>query len=80
MRTHAARFFGFGLPLLVSLGLPASGAMQIQDHVHAALFGFVDGEVKVWSAMGNVIYDFLPDSNFRPFIGAGVGGTIGAAQ
>ena len=31
------------------------------------------GEVKVWSVMGNLIYDFMPDSQFRPFVGVGIG-------
>ena len=31
------------------------------------------GEVKVWSVMGNIIWDFMPDSQFSPFIGVGAG-------
>ncbi|WGM37412.1 OmpA family protein [Caulobacter sp. NIBR1757] len=33
----------------------------------------VDGSVEAYTLMANVIYDFFPNSSFRPFIGAGVG-------
>jgi outer membrane protein OmpA-like peptidoglycan-associated protein len=32
-----------------------------------------DGSVKSYTLMANVLYDFFPNSKFRPFIGAGVG-------
>ena len=35
--------------------------------------GELDGEMKATSLMANVIYDFMPNSALRPFIGAGVG-------
>ena len=31
------------------------------------------GEIKASSLMANVIYDFMPDSTFRPFVGVGAG-------
>src|SRR5690606_12797047 len=35
--------------------------------------GKLDGEMRVGSAMLNVIYDFAPTARLNPFIGAGVG-------
>ena len=32
-----------------------------------------EGSVEAYTLMANVIYDFFPNSKFRPFIGAGVG-------
>jgi len=37
------------------------------------LCGNVDGSIEAYTAMANVIYDFFPNSSFRPFIGAGIG-------
>jgi len=31
------------------------------------------GSIKSYTVMANVIYDFMPDSSFNPFIGVGVG-------
>ncbi|NBU27714.1 MAG: porin family protein, partial [Caulobacteraceae bacterium] len=30
-------------------------------------------DLTAYTVMGNVIYDFFPDSSFRPFVGAGIG-------
>ncbi|MDB5424593.1 MAG: OmpA family protein, partial [Phenylobacterium sp.] len=35
--------------------------------------GKPSGDQKVWTLMGNVLYDFLPGSVINPFVGAGVG-------
>ena len=35
--------------------------------------GAPTGSVQVWSLMGNVLYDFMPDSTINPFVGAGLG-------
>jgi outer membrane protein OmpA-like peptidoglycan-associated protein/outer membrane protein W len=32
-----------------------------------------DGSVESYTLMANVLYDFFPNSSFRPFIGAGIG-------
>lgn len=36
--------------------------------------GRPNGDLNAYTAMGNVIYDFLPNSRLSPFLGAGVGG------
>lgn len=36
--------------------------------------GSPGGDLNAYTAMGNVIYDFLPNSKISPFLGAGVGG------
>ena len=35
--------------------------------------GSPSGDLEAWTLMGNVIYDFLPDSSINPFIGVGAG-------
>ncbi|MDB5449943.1 MAG: OmpA family protein, partial [Phenylobacterium sp.] len=35
--------------------------------------GSPSGDLKSWTVMGNVLYDFLPNSAINPFVGAGVG-------
>jgi OOP family OmpA-OmpF porin len=35
--------------------------------------GSPTGNIDSWTLMGNVIYDFMPNSTFDPFFGAGVG-------
>lgn len=32
-----------------------------------------EGSIEYYSLMGNLIYDFVPESSFRPFVGAGIG-------
>ena len=45
----------------------------IERTTAAPLCGKPDGELKATTLMANVIYDFMPGSSWRPFIGAGVG-------
>jgi opacity protein-like surface antigen len=47
-------------------GVPAGG-------IPAGACGTPGGSVKTFTGMFNVLYDFMPDSAFSPFIGAGVG-------
>ena len=35
--------------------------------------GKPDGDATTWTAMGNVLYDFMPGSALNPFVGAGIG-------
>ena len=35
--------------------------------------GSPDGSIESWSLMANVLYDFMPDSWFNPYLGAGLG-------
>ena len=35
--------------------------------------GSPTGNLQVWTLMGNVIYDFMPDSEINPFVGLGIG-------
>jgi opacity protein-like surface antigen len=51
-------------------GLCAPG---VERTTAAPTCGGVDGELKASSLMFNVIYDFMPDSTWRPFLGAGLG-------
>lgn len=37
------------------------------------VFDTVDGNLQVYSAMANVLFDFMPDSNWTPFLGLGAG-------
>jgi OOP family OmpA-OmpF porin len=35
--------------------------------------GSPGGDLRSWTAMGNVLYDFAPDATFSPFLGVGLG-------
>ena len=35
--------------------------------------GSPDGDITSWTVMGNLLYDFMPDSVINPFVGAGIG-------
>ena len=52
------------------LGLCTAGPIR---SVTNPTCGAPNGELKATTLMANVIYDFLPDSSWRPFLGAGVG-------
>jgi opacity protein-like surface antigen len=52
------------------VGLCAPG---VRRTTAAPACGDLDGEMRVGSVMANLLFDFMPESRLRPFIGAGVG-------
>ena len=52
------------------LGLCTPGVVRTAA---APTCGKPNGEQKSWTVMGNVLYDFLPESTINPFVGAGIG-------
>ncbi|HWW26922.1 MAG TPA: outer membrane beta-barrel protein, partial [Caulobacter sp.] len=52
------------------IGLCTAG---VERTAAAPACGKPNGDLKATTLMANVIYDFMPDSSWRPFIGAGVG-------
>jgi OmpA-OmpF porin, OOP family len=52
------------------LGLCTPGVVRTPA---AAQCGSPSGDVEAWTLLGNVIYDFLPNSVINPFLGAGIG-------
>jgi opacity protein-like surface antigen len=59
------------------VGLCAPGVTRTAA---APTCGSPSGDLEVWTAMANVIYDFMPDSAISPFLGAGAGVAHGKLQ
>jgi OOP family OmpA-OmpF porin len=59
-----------GGPANSIVGLCAPGVIRTAA---APACGKPGGELDVWTAMANVIYDFMPDSAISPFLGVGAG-------